>query len=254
MKTPYLSLSLLLLMIDASCTKESSNEKANIYTLKLNFVHYFENRLFEIDSSYKNAFSEDITVRNFKYYVTNIEVEDALTGNFVNIPNSYFLIDEKNIFSKTVEIAVYQVNRIKGIRFLIGVDSFRNISNIRMGALDVNKGMFETADVGYISAKLEGTSSASTLQGKYFSYHIGGFKTEEKSSRSVYLDLTATPAIIDKYKWSEVAVKVDVAKWFNGKHPIRIKEYPICHDPGELATKFADNYATMFSTIYVKNL
>jgi hypothetical protein len=47
---------------------------------------------------------------------------------------------------------------ITGIRFLLGVDSARNVSGIQTGALDPARGMFWTWNSGYVMAKIEGSS------------------------------------------------------------------------------------------------
>jgi hypothetical protein len=44
-----------------------------------------------------------------------------------------------------------------------------------------------------------------------------------------------------------IVIDADILKWFDARHPVRITQSPVCHEPGVLAMVIADNYSAMFS-------
>jgi hypothetical protein len=44
-----------------------------------------------------------------------------------------------------------------------------------------------------------------------------------------------------------ICITADVLKWFDGKSLVHLALSPVCHQPGVLAMRIADNYSTMFS-------
>ncbi len=209
--------------------------------LTLQFKNKVGNEVLELGKSYKNPFGEDMVVNKFKYYISNIFLIDD-RGKSIQISKEYFLIDEADSASKTIQLLA-NTNQIKAIYFLLGVDSIRNISGVQTGALDPMNGMFWTWNSGYIMAKLEGVSSVAKVPGNIFSQHIGGFKNGENSAREIRLKIPNSKFQIPNL----IIIEADISKWFQSIHSLKISEHPICHSPGELAMKFADNYATMFS-------
>jgi hypothetical protein len=206
----------------------------------------FENRagekLLENDSVYQNAFGETFTVKNFKYYVSNIVLIDG--NKTQSFTDKYFLINNADSASKEIELGT-NLHRVTAIKFLLGVDSLKNVSGVQTGALDPAKGMFWTWNTGYVMAKLEGNSLSANTPQHAFGYHVGGYKPNEKTAREIYLPLQK---IVDcANKNCTITITADVLKWFNAVHEIKIASTPLCHEPGLLATQLADNYAKMFS-------
>lgn len=192
-----------------------------------------------LGNSYTNILGEKITVQKFKYYVSNVSVTDKL-GKTTLLPATYFLVDEADPSSKTITVTVPD-NAIQSIGFLLGVDSIRNVSGIQTDALDPLKGMFWTWNSGYIMAKLEGSSESSRIAGQSFTYHIGGFKGEMNTLKNISLPVSSKQPV------SELHISADINAWFKGKYEIRTAETPVCHTPGDLAMKIADNYSAMFT-------
>ena len=216
---------------------------ANAYTqrkLELRFLNMAGDSVLKLGNSYANQFNETFTVRNFKYYVSHIQLKDK-SGKLHSISDSYYLINEADTESLKITLQ-YNIEDITSIRFLLGVDSIKNVSGVQTGALDPAKGMFWTWNTGYIMAKLEGKSSASKAPGNYFTYHIGGFKPKENVAKWIEL-----PVQLPGKYYNTVYIKADALKWFKSVHDIMIAEKPVCHEPGKLAMLIADNYATMFS-------
>ncbi len=202
------------------------------------FHHKAGEKDFHLGENYENAFGENFVARNFKYYVSNIQLLDE-NGNYTKAASGSFLIDEADSGSKHLVLSMPK-NSYKKIKFLCGVDSIVNTSGVQTGSLDPALGMFWTWNSGYIFAKLEGRSTTSKAPGHYFTYHIGGYKDGESAVRIIELDL-------DKNSSINIHIIADVQKWFNGQSQIKISDSPVCHSPGELAMKIADNYSMMFS-------
>jgi len=178
--------------------------------------------------------TDTLVINRFKYYISHIQLMNA-AGKTIIPENQYFLVDIADEKSLSIQLNIPEGN-YTGIRFLLGVDSIRNVSGVQTGALDPLHGMFWTWNSGYIMAKLEGTASSSMIAGKQFTYHIGGFRKHQNTTRLIQLQTTVFN--------TSLTIIADAAKWFNG---INITKEPVCHSPGALALRFADNYSKMFS-------
>jgi hypothetical protein len=234
-----------------SCQKELAEDVVATGNANIQFKHKAGTADFQLLANYQNNSGESFTINNFKYYVTNIELEDS-AGVFHKVPASYFLVDEKNIASKLLSFKTAEGKYI-GLRFLLGVDSAKNVSGTQTGALDPTNGMFWTWNTGYISAMLEGNSPVSQQAANMFTYHVGGFKTGENATRTITLNFDSTPLVISSSATSEIDIEANILKWFDGATTLKIAESQICHSPGTLAMKIADNFSTMFTLSAIKN-
>jgi hypothetical protein len=218
----------------------------NAQVLHIHFQDKVGDKILQADSNYQNTFGETFTVRNFKYYISNIILyNDTKTQSY---PDGYFLVDDTDSASQQIKLNT-SLKNITAIKFLLGVDSLKNVSGIQTGSLDPAKGMFWTWNTGYVMAKLEGNSPSANMPQHAFSYHVGGYKQNENAAREIMLQL---PQTLDCTNHCTISINADVLKWFNGEHEIKILNTPFCHEPGKLATMIADNYANMFSIETVK--
>jgi hypothetical protein len=207
--------------------------------ITLIFHHQTGNQELVLGEPVKNILGDTINIQRFRYYVSNFSVVDDKGVSF-KLPVDYFLVDEEDPASKKITLTIPDIT-ITGIRFLLGVDSIRNVSGVQTGALDPLKGMFWTWNSGYIMAKLEGTCESLMSAGHYFTYHVGGFRTGINTARIIDLPL---PKSVNQ---NEIHITADINKWFKGNSELKIKETPVCHSPGALAVRIADNYSMMFS-------
>ena len=234
------AISVLFLM---SCQKEVSLE-SNTTKIQLAITNTVNGSPLVFNSPYTNSFGEDFKVSKLKYYVSNIALIDS-NGRLHKSADSYFLFDQGNPASMNIsfndEIAAY-----KGIQFLLGVDSIRNVSGAQTGALDPTNEMFWTWNSGYIMAKLEGSSSLSTLPDNRIEYHIGGFEGPDKVLRTVTFEFDQVYHL-SLNKTLTVNLNAELQNWFNGVHSLPIQNNASCTTPGSLASEYSDNYATMFS-------
>lgn len=207
--------------------------------LQLRFVNKVGTLPVSRDSLYTNNFGEAFTIRQFKYYISHLQAMDSSGRLLQELSAETFLIDASDSTGNCIQLP--QLNaRARQLRFLIGVDSSKNVSGVHTGALDPARGMFWTWNSGYIMAKLEGKSAASRAPGNYFTYHIGGYKTGQATARNILLPLP-------EKRNGQLVIIANALQWFSGVHDVRIGTSPVCHEPGDLAVQLADNFATMFS-------
>lgn len=239
----YILIAITALQISCKKMNIISNDK-NL-SVNISFKNFVGSDSLELNKVLTTSLGEQITISNFKYYISNIAFKNTATQKWFAPKNLYFLIDENIAESKNIRLTIPNKN-YDAIEFMIGVDSLRNVSGVQTGALDPAKGMFWTWNSGYIQAKLEGYSPVAKSINEKFTYHIGGFKQNENTVRKVILSLKNK-----KEEKSTLAINIaaDADKWFNGIYKLKIADSSFTMTPGKLAVQFADNYATMFSVI-----
>lgn len=250
----------LLAVLFSSCQREMSTEDGNgpVTTPRYNVSFLFEHTvagspLVLNTATYTNAHNESYTLRTFRYYISNIELINTVTGKSSKAENLYKLVDHAATESRSFQVGIEE-GSYNRIRFLIGVDSTRNVSGAQTDALDPAKGMFWTWNSGYVMAKLEGNSDAATTPNKEFTYHIGGFRTGESALRTVTFDLPAGNMIEVNAGTSGYAVfSADVNTWFSRVHSLPIAGTGFVHSPGAIAMQYADNYSGMFTLMAAGN-
>jgi len=251
MKKLRVGMGLMLLMAAgmlAGCTKKQAD---NSMTNKLVIV--LDNKAGTNPLSLGTAFvtpqGETITPTIFKYYLSNFSLVKA-DGTELPLPGYYYLIDESKADSKTIFVNTSD-GQYKELRFIVGVDSARNVSGVQSGALDPVNEMFWTWNTGYIMAKFEGRSTVSPAPLQAVTYHIGGFKGAESVLKkiSIPFNQSITLNMSSSYK---VFISADVLKWFRGSSDISVVALPTVTEPGSNALKVSANYANMFSLTSVQ--
>ncbi len=220
-------------------------------TIRINFKNTVKGTPLVLNTgSYTNANGQAYTVSKFKYYisnvfVTNIDKSSAESG-------SYHLIDQANATSQSFSFGA-NVEQYSHLNFTIGVDSIRNVSGAQTGALDPLNDMFWTWSTGYIMAKLEGNSPASTQVNNKLEYHIGGFSGVNSAVKkvSITLPITAQMLNVRSNKTSEIFIEADIDKWFSNN--INFTTEAAIMTPGVLSKKIVDNYINMFTITQVVN-
>jgi hypothetical protein len=168
----------------------------------------------------------------------------------INSSDGYFLVDEDDDASKSIEIPNVPAGDYKSVSFTIGVDSLRNVSGAQTGALDPANGMFWSWNTGYIFVKMEGASPAAT--GNDLTFHIGGISTQVNTIRKVTLALTNENITVRKNIAPEIHLFVDLNKMFSGVNTIDFATLSTTMGDAN-SVKVADNYASMFSVDHVHN-
>jgi hypothetical protein len=232
----------ILLFIAGAFNQSSAQSPVGYHILTIHIEPMIGEKYWSPIDTYTNSLGESFSIDKCLFYLSNIEWQSA-SGKWNKIPNTYYLVNISDTSSLQIQLHL-QTIAIKGIRFLIGVDSAKNVSGIQSGVLDPARGMFWTWNTGYVMAKLEGTSAVSTMPGKKFTYHIGGYASEQNITKRVEL-------VIDKKNINQknLFIQADLLKWFNGEIPLSIAKNPICHVPGNLAKQIANNYQFQFRVI-----
>ncbi|MBX2931149.1 MAG: hypothetical protein KF781_04270 [Chitinophagaceae bacterium] len=233
----------LFMMLSAFCNAVFAQENT---VIKL--VHKVGNQPLQLFTEvYTNQWNEPFTVNRFRYYIADLTIEYANGKKSYTYQKPYHLVMEDDTTTKAL-LLNKSLYKITSIRFLLGIDSVKNTSGVQTDDLDPMKGMFWTWNTGYIYAKLEGQSDSSKAPAHYFSYHVGGYKHVENAAREIILPVTINTSSAIK----EIVIEADILKWFYGENDIKIQQEPICHQPGKLALKLADNYKNMFLITEVK--
>jgi hypothetical protein len=240
---PLLFVMPLLALLSCQRELDSNMKKGNV---TLRFSNVVNGDSLRFGTPYLNRGGEDFTVTKYKYYISNIALIDT-TGQAYKVPDSYFLLDHNNSPSLSFGVEVNE-GRYQALRFVVGVDSIRNVSGAQTGALDPALDMFWTWSTGYIMAKFEGTSSLSAAPNNRIEYHIGGFQGPNNALRTVTLPFGQKQPVTSGRTLS-IRIEAELLDWFDGLNDLSIAGQPAIMSPGAPASRFADNYSRMFTII-----
>ncbi|MBX7204752.1 MAG: hypothetical protein K1X81_04975 [Bacteroidia bacterium] len=246
----FFSAVILLSLIGLQCKKESDPKDPIIPTpepatgtVMVNVKAYSGTDPLVYGTTYTNANSEQFKVSMFRYYLTNIVLMgDGTTPDYVQ-PESYYLVDHGSA-NATYQIKLDSVPKgtYKGIKFIIGVDSLRNVSGAQTGALDPGNGMFWTWSSGYIQFKLEGTTVNPSGN---FAYHIGGFKGAYSAVKENAFVFTGTTLQLAGGATKNLNIQSDVQEVFKNPAVWNIASMRNISTAGASSKTIADNYADM---------
>lgn len=213
-------------------------------SLQLSVTHVMgQQPLVRKTATYTNAAGEPFTISRFRYFLSNFSIE-AVNGEMITLPPAYFLVDDAIDSSKTIRLENIPAGQYKAIRFLVGVDSIRNMSGVQSGALAVESGMFWTWNSGYIMAQLEGHSPVITSPTQEFLFHVGGYKAKDQVLQYVTLSFTQS-LTINATSTPNVNLVANVEKWFL-PDTVSFKKITVIMAPGIKAKQVAGNYRQMF--------
>lgn len=237
----------------AGCKKEEE-DLATSGTVSFEITNIAGNKNVDTTAatSYINSLGESFAITRLKYYISNVQLmkDDAV---LYTMPESYFLVDESRQASTVLSIPKVPNGSYNKIKFLIGVDSARNVSGAQTGALTPSD-MFWTWSTGYIFFKMEGTSPAAS--GGSFVYHISGFKEANNTNalRWVELEFGGANLIVEGKREAEIHAFADVMKVFDGPpSTVSIAANSNVMTTGGVALTIADNYANMFTFDHLHN-
>lgn len=236
----------------SSCSKDKDNDPVPdpgnpvAPKLTIEFDHLAGNKKFYFDSTYTTANGDQITPTLFKYYISNIRLVGVNNAEYA-VPESYFLVNHDIDDSKMINLSNLPEGKFKSIRFILGVDSARNMSGAQTGALDPVNGMFWTWNTGYIFLKLEGTSPSVPSATNEFSFHVGGFKVPNVNFKEIELDFDGDELTLVKNGNPELHIVADVLEIFTNPNNVNLSSFgPLVHMPNSNATILSQNYANMF--------
>ncbi|MFN4972225.1 MAG: MbnP family protein [Bacteroidota bacterium] len=216
----------------------------------LNLVHTFNNQPLRFNSNYLlnvNLLKQDtIQINTFKYYLTNISLQQS-DSSWLTLGETYYLVDHALPKSMKIKLTA-PAGTYTSVRFLIGVDSARNVSGVQDGSLDPALGMFWTWVSGYIQAKLEGKVINRPNAVAPFIHHIGGFSGPYNPLQWIQLRFDK-PVEYTADASKSITISADTEKWFTGSQSISPLQYPVIMDPGAECKMISENYRHMFSFV-----
>ena len=222
------------------------------HNLTIQFKPVVDGDTLEYGKTYQNIFGESYSVRNFKFYLCQVDLINTDSGKSYRLnKDEYFLVNFGDL--NTARIVLKAIpSTYNRIAFTIGVDSIRNVSGAQTGALDPANGMFWTWNTGYIMAKLEGNSNVSNQPNQVFEYHIGGFSGSDNVVQKVSLAFPLNAGVsFEPERGTLMTIAANANAWFSGLNPTSISSTPVCTTPGPLAKKIASNYANMFEVLNI---
>lgn len=229
----------------------------NTATVKLFFQDVVDNENLEFNKKYLNQNGDTFTVNKFNYYISNIVLVKEDNGTWAET-SSYHLIKHSGSSSDNyIDLNGVPPGNYKDIRFMLGVDSTRNVSGAQTGDLDPAKvgDMFWSWNTGYIFLKLEGTAPKSPAVNKSIVYHIGGYGGTNKAQRNFSFSFGTSPVLAKTNVNAVVQFKVNVNELFKTPNTISFAAtngYNVT-SAGATVRLYADNYADMISLSAVIN-
>lgn len=242
----------IVILSSAFCFGESLAQRSDV---RLSFANQFDTAPLVFKEKYTNAHGEGLSFTLLNYFVSNISFTKT-DGSVYAVPqdSSYFLIKQGDPESMTIKLRIPK-GKYQSVSFMIGVDSARSTmaSERRQGVLDVGaeaRGMYWRWNSGYIFFKMEGKSPASpdSLKNSFY-YHIGGYGGFDSKTLNNIRSKTftfANPIRSTPKKTADITFVVDIKKFFEGTHPLKVAEHPSIMW-GPVSTRIADNYVNIFS-------
>ncbi|MRG47017.1 hypothetical protein GFS24_17980 [Chitinophaga sp. SYP-B3965] len=232
-----------------ACKKDIKEQEG---TLQITFKNVVNGAALKLNTTnYTNAAGETFTISRFRYFISNIALI-KMDNSELKLPAAYYLINEADSASKTIDIPA-PGGEYRGITFMVGVDSIRNVSGAQTGALDPVSGMFWSWNSGYIMAQLEGTSPVSTAANNALTFHIGGFQGQYSALQTIPL-ISPISLSVSEIRHPQITINADAYAWFNQPNLVRFQTISTIHVPGEDAWKIATNYRNMFRITDVTDL
>lgn len=241
----FITASLFFLVRCKPDNDHPADNNSGLGNARIQLSHFFESNILNYDYTYYNAAGDTMKITRLRYYLSNITLV-AGTQKFV-VPNSYYLIDESEAASKTIQLTGLPTIPYDAIEFIIGVDSARNMSGAQTGVLDPQNNMFWSWSSGYIFTKLEGYYQNNGVEAG-FSLHVGGYKYPSNCIRKATVSFGSAklqPAILTN---PVLKLKLNVNEYFKSPRLINLNQFDAtAHDTSADWVKLADNYADMFS-------
>lgn len=241
-------------IISSSCKKEKNQpdpDNTNTKTVSFAVNHFWseENAPFIIGQDYTHPeTNEDFNFQTCNYYLSNFQLRKT-NGEWWSHPNSYFLVRVINSPSYQFDLKDVPHGEYDAIRFLIGVDSTKNVSGAQAGDLAPSNAMFWSWSTGYIMIKLEGNSPQANWE--YFSFHIGGFKDSDNSNVTRWKELEFGNSTLKVAKDGnpKITLEADISKTWSTENTISM--YSSLHAPASVGHLMANQFS---SGISLKNV
>ena len=244
-KEVFFLLPILLLL---SCSDDDVQQELTT-ELNLTFDHHVGGEDLELSGQiYEKNAGEHFRIDTLKYIISNIELQ-LTNGDTFKYPveESYFVINEKDPSSLSIDLEDIPADNYDKIRFGFGIDQ----SNYPLNGVDnfvptaEENGMLWSWSAGYKFLKLEGEygNSIAEVEQKFL-YHVGSHGENLDNYKVVELDLGETLRL--DQDGQSIRIDMDVLKIFNAVHAFEIAEKDDIQVDPVNAPKIAENMKNSF--------
>jgi len=243
----FTSIAVLLLAALTSCSEE--NNEPGKAEVKFDHTWGSTSALLPMEEFLIHPITGDsLKFNRLRYYISNVVLLHE-NGTEWAEPESYHLITVADRQTAKMDVHNIPEGNYKGFRFLIGVDSLRNVSGVQEGALSPAEQMFWNWNTGYIFIRAEGVSPQSA-DGS-FTYHIGGFSGTHRAQREVEFDFGTKRLRVRPGAKPQIHMQVDVSTFWNAETPVSLMDR--VHMPGANAAAMAQRFADGFRYDHLHN-
>lgn len=227
------------LLIFSSCTDE---EIPATMAMDITMEHVLDGQTLELNGkSFTLPSGEDFTPKKFKYYISNVELRNTITGESYAEADSYHLISEDG--KKSIDLGMVPSSNYNELSFSIGVDEVANGKTDQTGDLDPNSDMAWNWNTGYKFLVLEGEFTNSTSGDRQgLVMHIG--------TNGNFRTVTQPLAGVRAGKTTSLTLTSNLDELFKDPNVLQLSELESTTIMfGEMAAKVAENYSEGFITV-----
>ena len=227
------------LLIFSSCKDE---EIPATMAMTIELEHVLDGQTLELNGkSFTLPSGEDFTPKKFKYYISNVELRNTITGENYVEPDSYHLISEDG--NKSIDLGMVPSSNYDQLVFSIGVDEVANGKTDQTGDLDPNSDMAWNWNTGYKFLVFEGEFTNSTTGDRQgLILHIG--------TNPNYKTITQSLLGVRAGKSTEITLSANLDELFKDPNTLQLSELESTTIMfGENAGKVAENYSEGFITV-----
>lgn len=246
MRVHFLLLALGALLSSCGKDKQPSPAKEEVVSnrVTMTFANYVAAEKLVLNTGiYTNQDGDDFRVTKFNYHISNIKLQNADGGEFIQ--PGFFLVSEGNDASLSIELDNVPDGEYTSVTFMIGIDSAANKKAIDSGVPTPTDEMYMNANAGYVMVNMEGMSPASNQPGNVLKYHIGGTSGFTSAVKPVTLAFDDKLQINGNNK--RISIKTDLLKMFGPDYIVDFSTLSAVYAPGDNAGVLANNYKRMCS-------
>ncbi|SDM75492.1 hypothetical protein SAMN05421823_1242 [Catalinimonas alkaloidigena] len=237
---------LALLLVLWACEKDSGETPQPLPstgTVRLTFDLMAGEKPLTLNSPFLTKAEDTVSIRKFKYYVSNVKVRNQQTGDFYQVPDSYYLITAPDLAAtQIVTLVGVPVGTYDQLELAIGVDNGHNTSIDQVGDLDPANDMAWNWHTGYKFLLLEGIYSGDTARNRPVTYHIGSDLNYRILTFSLR-DLDLPALLVATQDTVTVVMETNVLEVFETPHLIDLDTLNFAMFEPVTSGQIADNYA-----------
>jgi len=262
MKLTKFAFAAALCLLFIACTSDDTENLDGLMgDISLKFDNGVGDQDFIFGTSYTKSNNESYTLNALKYLISNVRLTDD-QGTIFEYPRdkNIFIINEadgNNAGEIYINLTDVDAANYTQLTFGIGIDQERYLKGAD-GQGDFlieaqEEGMLWSWATGYRFTRFDGIYSSETEVDQGLNIHMGSVGTAIDNYREVTLSLP-TEARVRPAKTTEIHIKADIAKVFDGVVSVNFSEgYGQVHTSAETTPVIANNMKDMFMVHHVHN-